>query len=155
MKGYCLMRLKCIGPNCCSTYAAWKPRYVSVCNRWWRSMSYRGTLCHTEKDTIKKIWKKYSQERNCEATVPTLTFIFLWAIHIYLWAVCLFCCRKIVGPNVGMYIDRPETHECGNWNWGCTISCQGIHKFKFLCSACTVKSSFKPDSQTSLYRSLI
>jgi hypothetical protein len=23
---------------------------------------------------------------------------------------------KIVGPNVGIYIDRPETHECGNWN---------------------------------------
>ncbi len=24
----------------------------------------------------------------------------LWAIYLFLWSVCLFCCRKISGPNV-------------------------------------------------------
>jgi hypothetical protein len=68
-------------------------------------------------------------------TVPTPTFMFLWAIYIFLWSVCLFCCRKVGGPNVGIYsIDRPQTHECKNWYWGRAIPFLGIHKVKFLCS---------------------
>jgi hypothetical protein len=56
------------------------------------------------KDTIPKIRNKYSQKRNCAATVPIPTFRFLWAIYIFPWSVCLFCCRKIGGPNVGRNI---------------------------------------------------
>ncbi len=62
------------------------------------------------KDTIPNIQNKYSQERNCAATVPISTFMFLWAIIIFLWSACLFCCRKIGGPNVG--IDRSLTDTC-------------------------------------------
>ncbi len=32
---------------------------------------------------------------HCAATVPIPRFMFLWAIYIFLWSVCLFCCREI------------------------------------------------------------
>ncbi len=93
---------------------------------------------HTHcKDTILKVRNKYSQKRNCAATVLILTFTFLWAIYIFPWSVCLFCCRKIGGPNVGLYRSLTDTNECGNWDWGCAISFLRIHKSKFLCSAQT------------------
>ncbi len=40
------------------------------------------------------------------ATFPIPTVMFLWAIYIFLWSVCLFCCRKIGWPYVGILIDR-------------------------------------------------
>ncbi len=64
------------------------------------------------KGTIPKIRNKYSQERNCAATVPIPKFIFLCAIYIFLWSVCLFCSRKKGGPNVGLYRSRTDT-----WMW--------------------------------------
>ncbi len=55
---------------------------------------------------------KYSQKRNCAASVPIPTFMFLWVIYIFLWSVCLFCCRKIGGPNVGIFKSLTDT-----WMW--------------------------------------
>jgi len=34
-----------------------------------------------------------------------------------------------------IYIDRSQTQECGNWDWGRAIPFLGIHKSKFHCSA--------------------
>jgi hypothetical protein len=31
------------------------------------------------------------------------TFMCLWAIYIFPWSICLFCCRKICGPILGIY----------------------------------------------------
>ncbi len=77
------------------------------------------------KDTMPKFRSKYSQKWNCAATVqctvPIPTFMFLWAIYIFPWSVCLFCSRKISGPNVGIYRSITHTHECGNWDWGRAI----------------------------------
>jgi hypothetical protein len=73
------------------------------------------------KETIAKIRNNYSQKRNCgySPNFPSPTLMFLWAllyIHIFPWSVCLFCCRKIGGPNVGIYVDRSQAHECGHWD---------------------------------------
>ncbi len=89
------------------------------------------------KDTIQKIRNKHSQERNYAAiyiyTVPIPTFMFLWGIYLLLWSVCLFCCRNVGAPNVGINRSLTDIYESGNWDWGCAIPCQGIHKSKFLC----------------------
>ena len=33
------------------------------------------------------------------------------------------------------YINGSQTHECGNWEWGCAIPRKGIRKRNFVCSA--------------------
>ncbi len=86
------------------------------------------------KDKMPKIWNKYSQKRNIGATVPISTFICLWANYIFSRWVCLFCWRKYVDRS-WEYINRPQTHECGNWGWGCAIPRKGIYKRNCRCSA--------------------
>jgi hypothetical protein len=44
------------------------------------------------------------------------------------------------------YIDRSQTHECGNWDWGRAVSFLGIHKVKFL--QCVYRGGADP-SKTS------
>ncbi len=61
------------------------------------------------KDTIPQIRNKYSQKRNCAASVPIPTFM---SIYLFPWSFCLFCCRKTGGPIVGIY--RSFT---GTWMW--------------------------------------
>jgi len=77
---------------------------------------YSELACRHCKDSMPKIRNQYSQKRNCVASVPIPTFMFLWAIYIFLRLVCLFCCRKI-GGQPGEYIKRSEIHECENWDW--------------------------------------
>ncbi len=62
--------------------------------------------------TVPKIWNKHSQKRNCAAPGRIPTFLFMWAIYIFPWSVCLFCCRKIGGPKVGIYRLLTDT-----WMW--------------------------------------
>jgi hypothetical protein len=56
-------------------------------------------------------------------------------IHIFPWWVCLFCWRKYVDRS-SEYINRSQTHECGNWGWGRAIPRKGIYKRNCRCSAC-------------------
>ncbi len=58
---------------------------------------------------IPKFWNTYSLKWNCRASVPIPTFMFLWAIYIFSGSVCLFWCRKIGGPIVGIYKLLPDT----------------------------------------------
>ncbi len=72
-----------------------------------------GLLQVNSKEPIPKIRNKYLQKR----TVPISTFMCLWAIYILPPSVCLFCCRIYVNRS-WEYINRSQTHECGNWDWG-------------------------------------
>ncbi len=78
-------------------------------------------------ETLKlKIWNKYSQKRNIGVSVPFSTFMCLWANYIFPRWVCLFCWRKYVDRS-WEYINRSQTHECGNWGWGRAIPRKGIY----------------------------
>ncbi len=63
-------------------------------------------------NTIPKNVNKYSQKRNIAASVPISTFMCRCAIYIFPWSVCLFCCRKICGPILGIYKSLTDT-----WMW--------------------------------------
>jgi hypothetical protein len=85
------------------------------------------------KDKMPKIWNKYSQKRIIGVSVPISTFMCLWAHYIYPRWVCLFCWRKYVDRS-WEYINRSQTHECGNWGWGRAIPRKGINKRNCRCS---------------------
>ena len=72
--------------------------------------------------------------------VPTL--IYLWDIYIFPGSVCLFCCREIYGRS-WEYINRSQTHKCGNWDWGRAIPIKGIHNWEFPCSVSLWKNRHK------------
>jgi hypothetical protein len=59
--------------------------------------------------------------------------VCLWAIYIFTGLICLFCCGKYVDRS-WKYINRSQTHECVNWDWGRAIPRKGIHKWDFRCS---------------------
>ncbi len=42
------------------------------------------------------------------------------------------------------YINRSQTHECGNWDWGCAVWFLGIHKSDPLC--CVLPADGPPRS---------
>ena len=46
-------------------------------------------------------------------------------LYIFPRSVCLFCLRKYVDQSWD-YINRSQTHECGNWGWGRAIPRKGI-----------------------------
>ncbi len=78
-------------------------------------------------------WNCYFQNRIIMFSQPVPTLIYLWEFYIFPGYVCLFCCRKICGPILGI-INRSQTNESGNWDWGRAIPRKGIHKWYFSCS---------------------
>ncbi len=48
------------------------------------------------------------------------------------------------------YINRSQTHECGNWDWGHAIPFLGMHKWDFRCCAVYIYSSSRKDIEQNL-----
>jgi hypothetical protein len=95
-------------------------------------LSWRCANLHCQ-DKIPKFRNTYSKKRNIGVLVPISTFMRLWAIYIFLRSVTLFFWRKYVDRS-WKYINRSQTHECWNWDWGRDIPRKGIYKGDFRCS---------------------
>ncbi len=59
-------------------------------------------------------------------------------IHIFPRSVSLFCWRKYVYWSWD-YINRSQTYECWNWDWGRAIPRKGIYKWDSPCSVLPFK----------------
>ncbi len=94
---------------------------------------FNPTMVHC-KEPISKIRDKYSQKRNCAAKIPIFHIYVSVGIYKFSLSICLSCCRKYVDQS-REYINRSQTHECGNWNWGRAIPRKGINKcnFRYSC----------------------
>ncbi len=78
-------------------------------------------------------WNYYFQNRIIMFCLPVPSLIYLWEIYTFSRLVCLFCCRKICGPILGIYKSLTDT-----WMWKLGLrprnSRKGIHKWDFPCS---------------------
>ncbi len=61
-----------------------------------------GELKLLDVHTANKIRFIYFQKWNCAASFPISTFMYLWAIYIFLRSVHIFCC-KVGEPSVWIY----------------------------------------------------
>ncbi len=98
-----------------------KGRWESNINAWFPCMYFQK-------------WNCYFHNRIIMFCLPVPTLIYLWEIYIFPGPVCLFWCRKICGPILGIYKSLIETWS-GNWDWGRPIPRKGINKWDFRCSA--------------------
>ncbi len=73
----------------------------------------------TPAERITKFRSEYSQKSNCTATVPISTFMCLWAIYtVYSHDRSAYSVEGKYVDRSWEYINRSQTHECGNWDWG-------------------------------------
>ncbi len=87
----------------------------------------------------------YFQKRNCAASVPISTLMCLWAIYIFPGSAHnhLFFCSNVSRPIVGIqYINRSQTHKCGNWELGHAIPFLGKFVSSFWYCVFAVQARF-------------
>jgi hypothetical protein len=118
-------------PSCCKDFA-----FYFVIN-WVLSLNLKSTVTATvfTQCTLQRYNTENSKQIFPEKELlasPIATFMCLSAIYKSPRSVCLFCCRKICGPILGIYcIHCSQTHEWENWEWGRTILSLGINKWDF------------------------
>ena len=80
-------------------------------------------------------------KQNYNVLLPVSTFIYLWEIYIYFQDRSAYPAAGKYVDRSWEYINRTQTREYGNWDWGRAIPRKGIHKWDFSCSAVCGKPS--------------
>jgi hypothetical protein len=110
---------------------------ISTCMRLWAIYIFPGSVIYPNY-TAKTKYRNFETNiprKGISGSVPISTCMRLWAIYIFPGSVCLFCWRKYVDRSWDWdYINRSQTHECGNWGWGRAIPRKAIYKWDFRCS---------------------
>jgi hypothetical protein len=65
-----------------------------------------------------------------------------WEIYIFPGLAAHSAAGKYVNRS-WEYINRSQTHECGNWDWGRAIPRKGINKWDFPCCVCWLCCAIK------------
>jgi hypothetical protein len=69
--------------------------------------------------TAKTQYRKYETNipRKGIVSVPISTFMYLWAIYVYSHNRSAYSAAGKYADRSWEYINRSQTHECGNWDW--------------------------------------
>ncbi len=77
-------------------------------------------------------WNCYFQNRIIMFCFLVPTFIYLWEIYIYFLDRSAYSAAENMWSDPGnVCINRLQTHECGNWDWGRAIPRKGVHNMGF------------------------
>jgi hypothetical protein len=79
----------------------------------------------------------YSEKWNCLVSFPISEFLYIRAIYIFLWLVCLCCCI-VFADRLWEGINHSQIHECRNWERGRSsfISANICFKLSTQCICC-------------------
>ncbi len=81
-----------------------------------------GAMTKAAGHTATKIPFMYSQKRNCAPQSNVHIHVSVSDSYIFPGSVHIFSCSRIGRRIVGIqYINRSQTHECGNFDWGRAI----------------------------------
>jgi hypothetical protein len=73
-------------------------------------------------------WNCYFQNRS-KKSLPVPTLIYISVRDLYISRISLPILLQEYVDRSWEYINRSQTHECGNWDWGRAIPRKGTHKW--------------------------
>ncbi len=110
--------------------------WKSNINAWFPFMYFQKWNCAASlfpKQSYNVLSQKFLHSYICES------FIYFQDRSVY------FAAAKYVDRS-WVYINRSQTHECANWDWGRPIPRKGIHKWDFLLQCAAFLDNYTSES---------